>query len=1081
MGKTPVLKAKFTVPEIPPGVLYCDRIRDLGIAEARAAVINAPAGYGKTTAVLLSLQQDRAYIHWYRMEKEDAALPVFFAHLMESLFGISAQDTDAYRSLSSIGNIIEEYSLLGAVLCQDAWSLYADSKQTRYLVFDDFHHAAGNAAICEMIRYLISNLPPCLHLLVLSRTDPGISAEKLALSGELVFLDGERLLFSKEEIESIYSGIDEPAARAKYAEEAFAYTEGWIAGVALMQHVRESREGPDVKGFRDDRQNVFRYLVGEVFAGAEREMLRRAARISLFDEFIRDDLVEVFRMGDAEETIAWLERNNFYIQKVNTAPPSYRFHSLFRDALRQVFADEHSPEEIRALHLTAAVHFGKTGRYTAAIRHYLFAEDEGSAVCLAAEKGLVCMDNGDIQAAAELMRALPERLVFDNAILLCILGGSLSSTETERGFAYLLKAITLAVKNGELDFAIKVQGFAISVCVQQNQFQNIKGVIDMVPMPQAMMVSKQARTMLVHSLFLKSTMSFQIPLAKALRHFVDRINRKEQVELWQYSSLLSKASLYGVIGDLRDAEQIIRQLTEHPVALRNDRWRAFGLQLSGFLSAILGEGDGVRRAAEELTSQGLMYADGFRSSYGAYYAALEKYMSRDTAGAVATAEEAERLFLENKNLSMAVFDGILRMAWQAEGEAEGKYASRMEEQVTRLASLGGNDSFLAAAHALTGARYLCEGVLGKAEDLLEQSWKWAKRKQALQSQCGLAIHLSALHGKKGDLRREKKYLAFFGETAEKEGYVYFREMTFPALVRACARCVEYGITPRHMAAIIGKYFGFEAVDSLLKEAAGISSDPDAFIRRFPPATKPGIACVEVKFFGAFALTVDGKPIAAELFKTRKIIGIFKHILANPEQNLSREKLAAAFWPDSDAKAAANSLRVALYELRKAMAALDMAFEGESALIAEDKNGFHVCRPAVVVSDAARFTALHTRLRTGKLAPEEEIAVLREMTALYDGDYLEDSDAEDCAITRAHYRSIYVEASYRLAVHYRAAGDNSLAEALMLKHLQIDPFDERVCGLLIDLYRQTGQNRQADSLRRQFTQYFEKEMGVRPEI
>jgi len=347
--------------------------------------------------------------------------------------------------------------------------------------------------------------------------------------------------------------------------------------------------------------------------------------------------------------------------------------------------------------------------------------------------------------------------------------------------------------------------------------------------------------------------------------------------------------------------------------------------------------------------------------------------------------------------------------------------------------------------------------------------------------CGIAMHLSALYREKGDHRREAEYLKFFGETAAKKGYLYFREMNFESLVRVCARCAQENIAPRHMAAIIGRYFGFDAAGCLLKEPAIIAADPDGFIKQFPKDAGTGFKSIRIKFFGAFSLTVDGKKIDLEIFKTRKISNIFKCILANPGKTVSREKLAATFWPESEGKAALNSLRVALFELRKALAALDMPFDSGRALIAEDWNGLYVCRPENVESDASRFAAIHKVLRTGQHSPEDETALLKELTTLYEGDYIEGVDSDEFATDKAHYNAIYVEASYKLIERYLGEGKTEPAEELILKHLKADPFDERMCGILIDLYRKSGRDKQAVSLKKHFTQYFEQEMGVKPEI
>ena len=403
------------------------------------------------------------------------------------------------------------------------------------------------------------------------------------------------------------------------------------------------------RSFSGDRQSVFRYLLGEVFAGVDREMIRRAARISLLDEFVCADLSGIFHIESPEDTVSWLERNNFYIQKTNTEPPSYRFHSLFRDALLHFLTDEYSDPEINAFHLAAADHFEKTTRYAAAVKHYLSGSDELSAVRVASEMGSMYTSNGDMESATELIGDMPEHLIFGNATLLMILGVSLCGSETERSSSYLTKSMEMAVKNKEMDVAVRTQGFAISVCIQQNNLAGIEDVIKIVPMPKAIMANRQARKMLIHSLLLKSATSYQVKLAKALNRIIDKVGVKDQVDLWQYSSLLSKAFLWNVIGDFDNAENLIRMLAEHPVALRNARWNAFGLQLCGLMSACMGNTDALIQYADKLSSLGLKYANGLASSYGAHYMAQAKYQTRDTAGAVLTAGAASKLFIEKQN------------------------------------------------------------------------------------------------------------------------------------------------------------------------------------------------------------------------------------------------------------------------------------------------------------------------------------------------------------------------------------------------------------------------------------------------
>lgn len=1079
MENIPLLKAKFMLPAIPAGALYCDRIKTLNIAGRRAVIITAPAGYGKTTAVLLSLRKYRASTHWYRLDKEDSSLSVFFAGLINTLFGHDEKGSDSQRSLTSIGNILEEYPLLSAVVCQDVWSCYAGGP-TRYLVFDDFQNAAGNEALGETIRYLIANMPPNVHIIVISRVNTGIRTEKPALSGELALIGERDLLFSREETNMLFSDLGVEDVSKEYISEAYEYTEGWIAGITLLIHTVHNLNSGGKQAWGGDRQDIFRYLLGEAFAGVDKDKIHLTVPISLFSDFTCEDLTAVFQMERPSEIIEWLERSNLYIQKTDTDPPSYRFHSLFRDALRHILDNEFTREEITGFHLTAAGRFEKTGRYKAAIQHYLSAQDTQKAISVATAQGQILMDRGDIDAAAELVHTLPEQYVHDNAALLMITGASLINTETDRSFSCMEKALPLAVKKRELMLAINIQGIMISVCAQRSDFKSIKNIVAQVPMFRSLIISKQARNMLLMSLFTKAVVTDNVKMAKALCGIVGRIDA--EVDLWEYSNHITKATLYGIDGDFHEAEKIILQIVNHPTALRNDKWRSLGLYICVNLAVLMRETDLALKLIDNLTSIGEKYASWYAAGSAAYYSGIMKYQSRDLEGAILAVQNAEHIFVENQSHIMAAASRVMQTAWLAEREADADYSEQADAELNTLSALSSYHGLLELAETLAAVRHFQKGSYDKAEDLLKTAYKGAQKNQAAQGMCGVAMHLSALYHDIGNLKREEKYLKFFGKTAAQNGYLYFREMSYAALVRVCARCIEKKVSVEHMVRIINVYFGSAAADQLLKEPSKAAAAPDAFIALYPVLNQNKPRSLRVNLFGAFSLTVDGREISSDVWKTRKINGVFKYILANPDRTVSRDMLAAAFWPDSNPKAAYSSLRVALFELRKILSSFDMGFDSKDALIAEDKKGFYVCRPEYVESDAGAFSALYEKIKTSNFPPEEARALLRQMVDMYNGDFLADDIYDEWAdVSREHYRSIYIEASHKLAEHYYNEGDAELTESLLIKHMKIDPFDETACRMLIRVYVQSGRKNQASSLRRQFEKRFKAEMGVDPEI
>ncbi len=1074
-----IKKSKLLIPDIPESAFYCERLKALDIAGHRIVTVTAPAGYGKTIAVLLSLSEHRNHVDWYRLGKEDNSVSVFFSGLIEILFDTETEDIDSKRSMSSIGNIANEYLLLSAVICQDVWADYSPDDPDRYLVLDNFQYADENEIIHEIIHYLIDNMPPNMHVVIISRTD-NFHKEKLMLRGDLLAIDQNHLLFSREETGQLFANLGIKDALQENIGTIHEYTEGWIAGIIMLMHSIGKLEFKNAKDFTGDKTSIIRYLLSEVLAGYEREEVQSAARLSLLSEFSVEDLSFIFKLDDPDEIIHWLETNNFYIQKIGETPPVYRFHSLFREALMPYIDKVYTAEEINSFHLSAAERFENTGRFVAATEQYLLAGNSKKAADLATVCGQRYMDAGDIDSAVELIYTVPKSMIHQHATLLMVLGASLLKTQTDRSLEYLEKALSMAVMERKLELAVKIQGLMISVCAQRGDFSDIKKIMSKVPVFKAMVSGRHARNMMLMNLFTKSVVTDQIKTGRILMKIINKM--PGSTDLWGYSNLITKANLYRISGDFSDAENIIHKIREHPIALRNDRWRSLGLAVSCELSVLMGDRKFSQRLIEYLASIGEKYHSGFSAGSALLYTALVKYQYRDFDGALSAAEDAKDILIKSRNHNMAAFARVLGIAWSSE-ISEGKdFSEQAEEELNTVISLGSHYGILEHALTVTAIQYMQKGDLNRAEELLLKAYESAESKQAYQDMCGIAMHLAILCENIGDHKRAMKYLTFFGETSAEKGYIYFHEMNYRALAWVSANCVRSKINHNHMMKIISGYFGPNAVDDMIRNPSDIISDPQAFIDKHSLQKPNAPKEIRISLFGEFKLTIDGHEVDSSIWKTRKISGILKYILSRPNKLVSRETLATVFWPNSNSKAAFTSLRVALFDLRKTLAALELAIDGENPLIGEDKRGFFVCNPKFVKSDAYEFSNLYEKSFKEDLTKKDRYMIFRQMAELYKDDYFAGEYFEEWVeVQREQYRSIYIEISNKIIEYCYLYGDQSQAEKLLYRQLEIDPYDEKACRMLINLYNESGKHDQASSLTRQFAKRFKQEMGVEPAL
>lgn len=1083
MDCIPLLKVKLAIPELPNRVLYSKRIKKLNIAGHRTVIINAPAGFGKTTSVLLSLGKSNKQICWYRMEKEDQLLPVFYSHLIETLINREASClSESARSLASIGKISEEYTLLNAVICQDAWAQYSGSKSSVYLVLDDFHNVVGNPAIIESVKYFITNMPPNVHMIIMSRVDTGIPAGKLALGGDMVQIDEQDLRFSKEEIESLAADIYKINVAPGEIDNMLKYTEGWIAGITMLSHTAASGLSDMEKRLAanyDNKHQVFKYFLSEALNGSDKDMLKTLSRISILEDFTIYDLKVIFDMENASEIIDWLEKSNLYIQKVKTKQISYRFHSLFRSALHSFLHELFTASEINKLKLNAANHYKETGDFGKAIRNLIAAGRTEEAVSIASIEGVKFMDNGDVDKVASIVQEFPEELIQSNRYLLFLYGGYLMRVECDQSYSYLRKAFFFFRQSGDLDLLIKTVGLMIAIAFQKSDFKNIKELISHIPKFKTMAVSKHARVTLLMSGFMSTAWTDKLALGDLLYRFIERQGSFEP--LWDYTCRMAKCVLLYRKGDLEAAAEKLNQLLYHPTALVNDHWRTIGLVIGHVITSLRGDLEGSQKLAEELAAIGEKYSSDYSTGYALRLAAYIKYQTRDIKGAVSQTEESAIVFARYGNMVMAGAARINKYLWEAEYMPPEALAAKALEELEKLAVLKPGQGSLELCQTCTGILLKDAGNYDAAEKLLMEAYRVSRKKKARHSMCGAAMNLANLYFLKKAAGLEEKFLMIFGKNTAEEGYVYFREMNYATLISVCARCMEKNIYPEHMQKMVSKYFGTDAAEYMAKNPEPAVADPKAFISAFSAAPQKS-KCIRVKLFGSFKVLVDEVEIGENEWKTRKISGILKYILANPQKAITRERLAAIFWPESDTKAAYTSLRAALYELRKTLARFKLAFESEDALIIEGKDGFHLNSTHMIETDVDHFSQLYKQYKSKSSSSNNIKELLIRLTQLYDGDFLENDPYDEwAALYCDHYKSMFVEASHHLAGLYISDGEAEAAENLLLRHMKVDPFDEKACSMLIHLYEGTGQKSRAASLRQQFCRRFEAEMGVRPEL
>jgi LuxR family maltose regulon positive regulatory protein len=281
-----------------------------------------------------------------------------------------------------------------------------------YLVLDDYHVITARP-IHDALDYLLSRLPPHVHLILASRTDPPLALAQLRARDELTELRAADLRFTGEEATSFLAdvmGLRLTSAQIALLEER---TEGWIAGLQLAALSLRGRDDPGafLDRFAGDHRYIADYLAGEVIDRQPERLRAFLLRTSILDQLCGPlcDAVTVEGEG-SEALLAELERANLFLIPLDDERRWYRYHALFATALRQRLRHT-APEELPALHQWASVWFEREGMTEPAVRHALDAGETERAAALVERVADAYWKRGDIAALRSLLDALPDDVI----------------------------------------------------------------------------------------------------------------------------------------------------------------------------------------------------------------------------------------------------------------------------------------------------------------------------------------------------------------------------------------------------------------------------------------------------------------------------------------------------------------------------------------------------------------------------------------------------------------------------------------------------------------------------------------------
>jgi LuxR family maltose regulon positive regulatory protein len=410
--------------------------------KGKLTLVSAPAGFGKSTllAEWVATVPTRP-VAWVSLDQSDNDPAVFWTYLITALQNI--QPGLGERSLSLLQS--PQPPSIESVLMTLLNELAAVEAEV-VLILDDYH-AIETETIHHGIGFLLSHLPPQVHLIIASRADPPLALARLRSYGDLTELRVSDLRFTPEEAAAFLHQVMGMEISATDVTALEKRTEGWIAGLQLAALSMQGRT--DLPGFiaafsGDDRY-IVDYLLEEVLQRQSDRVRRFLLQTAILERLSGSLCDAVTNQTDGQAMLETLERGNLFIIPLDNKRQWYRYHHLFADVLL-AHAQSEWPEQMPQLHERASEWYERHHLLAEAIRHALAAENCGRAAVLMEQVWPTMRKRQQEATVLSWLKMLPDSLIRDRPVLslvyalVCLNSGQIGEVEArlqdaERGLA----------------------------------------------------------------------------------------------------------------------------------------------------------------------------------------------------------------------------------------------------------------------------------------------------------------------------------------------------------------------------------------------------------------------------------------------------------------------------------------------------------------------------------------------------------------------------------------------------------------------------------------------------------------------
>lgn len=408
-----MIKTKIT-PPVSLSSLVRPRLIDLIQSNYSLIIINAGAGYGKTT-LMGQFNNGASGIHvWYRLDEQDRDPGHFISCLVT---GLRQEMPDFGKQL--INNLAQDIdfakqaeSALAALIAE----IEEKAGGPVNIFFDDFQVVNNIASITDAVSFLTRHLPEGSRIFIASRERPRLSLARLRTHRAILEIGTDELRFTLGETARFVRPCRGSRLSDMQVNDLHILSEGWPVALVLSQGCH-GKHGYDQLAAKALIRAASDYFAAEIWADLDSRLRTFLMECSLPEVIDPDVCDRALNIGGAPAAglLKSCEEQNLIVSFTSSAGPTvFRFHPLFRNFLTKELLYELGEPRARELHLSYAEAFLKLANNERAIDHFLLAGDPKRAAVIMESCGSRLLDAGRSRDIDGWLNQIPQKFFSDH-------------------------------------------------------------------------------------------------------------------------------------------------------------------------------------------------------------------------------------------------------------------------------------------------------------------------------------------------------------------------------------------------------------------------------------------------------------------------------------------------------------------------------------------------------------------------------------------------------------------------------------------------------------------------------------------